>query len=151
MSIEGWDHIPDGFDAEFQFDEANRWLRYLALTPYFERFAYPIAIKRGFARLWPTGEPQDTNIEILEKGWMIQEREKTNQEFLIEGSLAILSDFKPTRLWEFIHKQRKLFLSERWTFDLDFASYFVFTRYGRQCRARKFVHQSNGTSKRYLV
>ena len=49
--IAGWDDIPIGFGAIFNFDLAPLWLKALSRTPFVERFAYPIALRKGLGTL----------------------------------------------------------------------------------------------------
>lgn len=54
MRLEGWNHIPDGYGARFDLPAAPRWLRVLFRTPFLDRFAYPLLVKRGHGYLQPS-------------------------------------------------------------------------------------------------
>lgn len=123
MNLLGWSVLPDDCVVEFKFEAGPKWLRILAHTPYFERFAYPAAVKRGLGILRCKKSNQNER-ELLESlGWVIQTREKTNEEKFFEGSLALMTS-GPKR------RQR---------------SHIAFTRWGRQVASWKSVHKSNGT------
>lgn len=51
MKLEGWNHIPHGYAAEFDLEHAPRWLRVWFNCPFLDRFAYPVVVRRGFASL----------------------------------------------------------------------------------------------------
>ena len=123
MNLLGWNVLPDDCVAEFKFEDGPRWLRVLALTPYFDRFAYPTAVKRGLGILWGTTFSQSQREALESLGWMLQTREKTKEEKFFEGSLALITT-EPRR------RQRR---------------HIAFTRWGRQRSSRNYVHKSNGT------
>lgn len=50
--IHGWNDIPIGYVQEEEFHLAPIWLRTLARIKYFEKYAYPIAIKKGLVKRW---------------------------------------------------------------------------------------------------
>ncbi len=58
MDLAGWNRIPRGYGIHVHEDEAPRWLRVWLRTPLVDRFAYPVAIRLGVARLqpFPAGE-----------------------------------------------------------------------------------------------
>jgi hypothetical protein len=47
VQLEGWNHIPDGFGAQFVLEAAPWWLRTWFRAPFVDRFAYPILVRRG--------------------------------------------------------------------------------------------------------
>ncbi len=49
----GWNHIPEGYGADFDTDAAPWWLRVWLNIPFVDRFAYPVLIRRGHAYLTP--------------------------------------------------------------------------------------------------
>ncbi|HVB27485.1 MAG TPA: hypothetical protein VNE21_06190 [Mycobacteriales bacterium] len=55
VRLEGWNHIPRGYGATFDLDGAPRWLRVLFITPFVDRFAYPVLVRRGHG--WLTRHP----------------------------------------------------------------------------------------------
>ena len=50
--IRGWNDIPEGYVQEEDLHLAPLWLRTLARIKYFEKFAYPAAVKKGLVRRW---------------------------------------------------------------------------------------------------
>jgi hypothetical protein len=71
MRLEGWNHIPLGYSARFELDAAPRWLRVWFHTPFVDRFAYPLAVRRGFGVLHPhPGWPADER-EDVPAGWRV--------------------------------------------------------------------------------
>jgi len=123
MNLLGWNVLPDDCMAEFKFEDGPRWLKVLALTPYFDRFAYPIAVKRGLGILWSAKVSQSERETLESLGWILQTREKTKEELFFDGSLALMTT-EPRR------RQRR---------------HIAFTRWGRQRSSRNYVHKSNGT------
>ena len=91
MELLGWNLLPDDSAVEFKFEEGPTWLKILALTPYFERFAYPAAVKRGLGILWSNSLGQGKKVALESTGWKIETREKTKEEKFFEGSLAFLT------------------------------------------------------------
>ena len=57
MTLEGWDHIPRGYGAEFVLDDAPWWLRLWFHTPFVDRYAHPAVVSRGYGFL--TAHPHD--------------------------------------------------------------------------------------------
>jgi hypothetical protein len=51
MALEGWDHIPRGYSADFDLSNAPRWLRLWFHTPFVDRYAHPHVVARGYAYL----------------------------------------------------------------------------------------------------
>jgi hypothetical protein len=91
VNLVGWNIIPANCSAEVEFENAPTWLKALALTPYFERFAYPIAVRKGFGVIWAENMGE-TEIQDLERrGWVVNRRPKNNQEKFREGSLGLLT------------------------------------------------------------
>lgn len=123
MNLLGWNVLPGDYAAEFKFEDGPRWLKILALTPYFERFAYPAAVKRGLGIIWSNSNRQSEREALESIGWVVQTREKTKEERFFEGSLALLTS-EPKR-----HPRRHIAL----------------TRWGRQRSSRNYVHKTNGT------
>ena len=52
ITIRGWNDIPKGYVQEEDFHLGPLWLRFLARIKIIERFAYPIAIKKGLVKRW---------------------------------------------------------------------------------------------------
>jgi len=56
--------MPDGYGAVFDVRAAPLWLRLLVHTPFIDRFAYPLLVRRGHGYLTrfsggPSAEPGD--------------------------------------------------------------------------------------------
>ena len=51
MRLQGWNEIPDGYGAWFDLNRAPLWLRLWFRTPFLDRFAYPVVVRRGFGHL----------------------------------------------------------------------------------------------------
>ena len=51
ITILGWNDYRDGFYHRHDFESAPIWLRILATTPFLERFAYPIGVKKNYVWL----------------------------------------------------------------------------------------------------
>ncbi len=125
MDILGWDILPEKCEIEFRFEDGPGWLKLLALMPVFEKFAYPIAIRRHIAYLWSTSFSQEQCVELESEGWIVYSREKTKTEKFLEGSLAIMSQ-SSSRV---VRRRPKISV----------------TRWGHVRATRKWVHKSNGT------
>jgi hypothetical protein len=53
MRLVGWNDIPSGHGAEFDLEDAPWWLRLWFRTPFIDRFAYPVVVRRGYGWLTP--------------------------------------------------------------------------------------------------
>jgi hypothetical protein len=51
VRLEGWNHVPNGLGAWFDLAAAPWWLRVWFHTPFVDRFAYPILVRRGHGQL----------------------------------------------------------------------------------------------------
>jgi hypothetical protein len=56
MRLEGWNTMPDGYGSRFEINRAPLWLRLWFRTPVLDKFAYPVAVRRGFGYL--TAQPE---------------------------------------------------------------------------------------------
>jgi hypothetical protein len=74
MRLEGWNHIPLGYVASFELDTAPRWLRVWFHIPFLDRFAYPIAVRRGFGVLDPDPGWSPGEREHVPEGWRLSGR-----------------------------------------------------------------------------
>ena len=73
MTLEGWNHIPRGYGADFDVVSARWWLRLLFRTPFVDRYAYPRLVRRGHGYLTPDpGCPAD-DPEPIGDGWRLRE------------------------------------------------------------------------------
>lgn len=52
--MEGWNVGPRGYGARFDVRAAPLWLRLLFHTPFIDRFAYPLLVRRGLVYLTPS-------------------------------------------------------------------------------------------------
>lgn len=123
MSLVGWNDSSLDFFTEIDFRNTPFWIRFLALTPVVEKYAYPVAIRRGFGTIWIT---KDSAVDVdifLAQGWLVKSGEPDDSDRFLNGSLARLSiDAKPIR-------KPKV----------------KFTRFSRELAWRKAVHEANGT------
>ena len=127
MSLVGWNDSSLDFYTEIDFKSTSFWIRFLALTPVVEKYAYPVAVRRGFGTIWISEESARDIDLYLVQGWQVKIGEPGDSERFMNGSLATLSvDGKP------IKKPRA-----------------NFTRLGRDMAWRKAIHKANGTL-RYL-
>jgi hypothetical protein len=53
VRLEGWNSVPVGYGAQFDVSEAPLWLRLWSRTPFLDRFAHPLLVRRGFGWLTP--------------------------------------------------------------------------------------------------
>jgi hypothetical protein len=73
MNLEGWNSIPRGYGASFELEGAPVWLRTWLHAPFIDRFAYPLAIRRGFGVLTPhRGCPPEERGPVPE-GWRVED------------------------------------------------------------------------------
>lgn len=72
MTLEGWDHIPRGFGAEFVLDDAPWWLRLWFHTPFIDRYAHPKVVARGHGFLVAHEHYDDAAREVPGPGWRIR-------------------------------------------------------------------------------
>ncbi len=123
MSLTGWDDASLNLVTEIDFKSSPFWVRFLALTPVVEKYAYPVAVRRGFGTIWIS---KDSGVDIdifLAQGWLVKSGEPDDNDRFLSGSLARLSiDAKPIR-------KPKV----------------KFTRFGRELAWRKAIHEANGT------
>ena len=123
MPIVGWDDTPTDAITRFDFHTSSLWLRALSRVPYFERYAYPLAVKKGLGTIW---FPLDSEFEVenyLNLGWNVKQGVPTDHELFLFGAKALLTDnAKPFR------KPR-----------------LAFTRQGRELSWSKAIHTANGT------
>ncbi len=72
MTLEGWDHIPRGYGAEFVLDDAPWWLRLWSHIPFIDRYAHPKVVARGYGFLIPHEHYDDAAREVPAPGWRIR-------------------------------------------------------------------------------
>ena len=81
MDLEGWNSIPQGSTAAFNVGAAPWWLRGLLRTPFVDRFAYPLLVRRGLGALDVVDPDVFDGDSALAEGWRILPR-----EFIAPGS-----------------------------------------------------------------
>jgi hypothetical protein len=123
MSLLGWDDASINSVTEIDFKSSPFWIRLLALTPVIEKYAYPIAVRRGYGTIWISNDSEIDIDLFISQGWQVKNGEPDDNDRFLSGSLAKLSiDAKPIR-------EPKV----------------KFTRLGRELAWRKAIHQANGT------
>lgn len=70
VRLEGWNHIPAGYGARFDVKAAPLWLRMLFHTPFIDRFAYPLLVRRGRGYLQASPLPPEP-LGAVPDGWRI--------------------------------------------------------------------------------
>lgn len=83
MKLLGWNSIPDGYGVVVRLDDSPNWLRFWFHTPYIDRFAYPVMVRRGFARLVPQpGTPGEDLARLHRAGWQVDPRGEAPRSLL---------------------------------------------------------------------
>lgn len=73
MKISGWNDIPEGYGLTVNRAAAPVWLRILLVTPFIDRFAYPVMIRRHIAYLAPhPGWPRE-RLGAVPHGWLVKD------------------------------------------------------------------------------
>jgi len=71
MRLEGWNSVPRGYGATFDLSSAPVWLRIWFAVPLVDRFAYPVAVRRGYGSLTPhPGWPSAGRGDVPD-GWRV--------------------------------------------------------------------------------
>jgi hypothetical protein len=126
MSLVGWDDASLNSVTEIDFKSSPFWVRLLALTPVIEKYAYPVAVRRGFGTIWISKESEIDVDLLLAQGWQVKFGEPNDSQRFLSGSLAALSiETKP------ITKPK-----------------IKFTRLGSELAWRKAIHRANGTPRK---
>jgi hypothetical protein len=73
VTLEGWNHVPRGYGADFDVAAAPWWLRLWFRTPFVDRYAYPRLVQRGLGRLTPQPDWPDGEREPVRGGWRLRE------------------------------------------------------------------------------
>jgi hypothetical protein len=73
VTLEGWDHVPRGYGAEFDTAAAPWWLRLWFRTPFLDRYAYPRLVTRGLGFLSPSPGWAEGDREPVRGGWRVRE------------------------------------------------------------------------------
>jgi hypothetical protein len=123
MSIIGWDDTPSCAITKFDFQKSSLWLRILARVPFFERFAYPVAVKRGLGSIWFPEVSEITYEYFLSLGWRVHQGSPSDLELFLQGSKARLTEnplpFQRPRI--------------------------AITRLGKELAWTKAIHRANGS------
>ena len=72
MRLEGWNHVPRGYAADFEVRAAPAWLRAWFRTPFLDRFAYPRMVERGVGYLVPQPGVAPADREVVTSGWRVR-------------------------------------------------------------------------------
>ncbi len=71
MRLVGWNEIPDGYGSWFDISRAPLWLQLWFRTPVLDKFAYPVAVRRGFGYLTPEPGLPPEQLGEVGPGWRI--------------------------------------------------------------------------------
>lgn len=71
MRLVGWNDIPDGFASSFEISRAPLWLRLWFRTPVLDKFARPVAVRRGFGYLAPDAKLAPEQLGKVGPGWRV--------------------------------------------------------------------------------
>ena len=94
MKLTGWNDIPRGYGASFETKAAPLWLRVLYATPFVDRFAYPLLVRRGLGVLTPHPGASMADRDEVTGGWRIE----------VSSPYALVNQFTAdVRLWPFRH------------------------------------------------
>ncbi|GAC1611591.1 MAG: hypothetical protein NVS3B26_25990 [Mycobacteriales bacterium] len=90
MILLGWNVIPRGYGARYDAPAAPLWLRGLFHTPFLDRFAYPLFVRRGHAYLTPQAAvPEAQREPVPAVGWRIE-----HSNYIRPGSVSYLQEEK---------------------------------------------------------
>lgn len=84
MQLNGWNVIPEGYGVRFEVDAAPLWMRVLFRTPFIDRFAYPLMVRRGLAYLSPLPGDAWQRDPSPAGGWRIEEPEYRTPGSVVE-------------------------------------------------------------------
>lgn len=71
MRLAGWNEVADGYGPWFEISCAPWWLHLWFHTPVLDKFAYPVAVRRGFGRLAPKLGLPPQDLGDVGPGWQI--------------------------------------------------------------------------------
>jgi len=149
MTLKPWSEIPADFYPEFNFHRGPLWLRVLARTPVLDRYAYPIAMKKGLCDLWPTNEQASLDDDFARGNWIIKDHPKNRLDRWFEGSVALLGQGEKNPVTQFLYRDRKIQFGETHAIFWSVIPRITFTRYGAILKRRHAIHRFNGTYKDY--
>ena len=87
MDLPGWNVIPAGYSARFDVAAAPLWLRVFFRTPFIDRFAYPLMVRRGYAFLAPFPSSAGKRDPVPSGGWRLED-----DDFVPPGSVVWLAE-----------------------------------------------------------
>lgn len=141
--------IESHYALHYEFRQGPRWLEALAFLPFFDRFAYPIALKKGIGFANPSRLNEARDEYMRSRGWnVVMESE---DEAFLRGSLAFLSPPKHWLARRKVKKARMLAMSGSFSKGPYTTLHFPFigTRWARTRFRRWRTHFMNGTLDRY--
>ena len=98
MQFSGWNHIPQGYGLKWDLRTAPVWLQCLRVTPFFDRLAYPVMVRRQFAYLVPHENwPPDERDEVP-PGWVVRDPEPSWQPLATRPGASQIKGSWLTRL-----------------------------------------------------
>jgi len=92
-TIHGWNDIPAGYVQEEDLHLAPVWLRVMARIKVVEKFAYPIAVKKGLVKRWKI-QPSEIEPDFF---WADGIQYFNTQYPGFQHGSAIEFEMKPTR------------------------------------------------------
>jgi hypothetical protein len=92
VKIDGWNYIPQGYGLDWDLKQAPWWLRLWFHIPLFDRFAYPVMIRRGHAWLGPFPDWDETHRDLVPEGWQVRATSVT-----VEDAVWLNVDLKKKR------------------------------------------------------
>lgn len=149
MRINPYRDLPPNFQPEFNFHRGPVWLTALAVLPMLERYAYPIAMKRGLCELWPISKGVSLPADFKDGDWIVRDRPKNDLERWIEGSLARLTQSGGNSSNQLSQKNRKFQFGKRRAIFFSLIPNISLTTYGSTLNRRRHVHKMNGTYDEY--
>lgn len=72
VEFEGWNRVPVGYGAQFDLHGAPWWLRVWLHTPFVDRYAYPVVVRRGYGWLLPHPGLTDDELGLVPAGLRIR-------------------------------------------------------------------------------
>lgn len=76
VDLPGWNVIPPGHGARFDVAASPLWLRVLFRSPFVDRFAYPLLVRRGHAYLSPFPQGAGNRAPFPSGGWRREDEDR---------------------------------------------------------------------------
>lgn len=73
VKLDGWNAIPRGYGVRFDVDAAPLLLRVFFRTPFLDRFAHPLMVRRGHAYLTPSPGGDRLRNPFPSGGWRLED------------------------------------------------------------------------------